>query len=61
MDDKKKKLAAIAGVMNFLKTGQEQVYAAETFIPTLPTFWASYGRTQTMANNQLMQRRVMKR
>ncbi len=61
MDDKKKKIAAIVGVMNFLKAEQEQVYTAETFIPTLPTIWASYGRAQTMTNNQLMQRRVIKR
>lgn len=59
---KKKKIAAAVGVMNFLKTEQPHILAAtQTFIPTVPEPWAAYSRQQIMANNQFMQRRVLKR
>ena len=49
---KKRKLAAIAGVMNFLKDEQPySVPAIPTFIPSIPNIWAAYGRQNTMMNN----------
>ncbi len=59
--DNKKKLAAIIGVLNFLRAEKDKAEQSELYTPTLPITWASYGRGQIMANNQLMQRRVIRR
>jgi hypothetical protein len=59
---KKRKLAAIAGIMNYLKTEQELIEPAiPSHLPTFPSGWTMYSRQNTMVNNQLIQRRNLKR
>ena len=58
---KKRKLAALIGIMRYLDAEKDDIKPIKQFMPTLPTLWACYGRQQIMSNNQLMQRRVFRR
>jgi hypothetical protein len=57
--DKKKEVAAISAVLSYLQ--EENAVNIQAVPPTLPTYWALYGRQQIMANRDLIQRRVIKR
>ncbi len=60
MIDKKKKAAAIAGVMALLNAEKETPGCGA--IPEKRSgTWAAYGRQLTMINRNQMQRRVVKR
>jgi hypothetical protein len=59
--DKKKEVAAISAVLTYLQSESDNAANIQTVQPTLPTYWALYGRQQIMANRDLIQRRVIKR
>ncbi|HNX00899.1 MAG TPA: hypothetical protein PLE74_02880 [Candidatus Cloacimonadota bacterium] len=59
--DKKKEVAAISAVLSYLQSESATAAGIATVAPTLPTYWALYGRQQIMANRDLVQRRVIKR
>jgi len=62
-DKKKKVIAALSGVMQYLEEEKEEVMAFSA--PQIPqnfsSAWTSYGRQTTMMNGQMMQRRVVRR
>ncbi len=62
-DKKKKVIAALSGVMQYLEEEKQEV--ASLSAPPLPhnisSAWTSYGRQTTMMNGQMMQRRVVRR
>ncbi len=60
-DMKKKQIAAISAVLQYVQAEKAQMPAPEIKPPNLPTSWAFYGRQNQMINNQMMQRRVLKR
>ncbi|MDP8232750.1 MAG: hypothetical protein P9L91_08805 [Candidatus Zophobacter franzmannii] len=60
-NNKKKQIAAITAVIEYLQAEQAQAPAIEIQPPNIPTSWAFYGRQNQMINNQMMQRRVIKR
>jgi hypothetical protein len=62
MDElKKKQIAAISAVLQYLQAEKECLPVVEIKPPNLPTSWALYGRQNQMMNRQMMQRRVIKR
>jgi len=60
MKDRKKELAAIAGVLALLDSEAAPVYPQRP-LENAPSVWQAYGRQQTMLNRDLIQRRVIKR
>ncbi|MFO8144126.1 MAG: hypothetical protein R6T89_00115 [Candidatus Syntrophosphaera sp.] len=60
MNDKKKELAAIAGVLA-LVSGESEVYFAPRLPANHPTPWQAWGRQQTMQYRDITQRRIIKR
>jgi len=59
--DKKKEVAAISAVLSYLQSESSTAAGIPTVQPTLPTYWALYGRQNIMTNRDLVQRRVIKR
>jgi len=62
-DKKKKMVAALSGVMQYLDEEKMQAMKIESVqIPQhFSPAWTSYGRQTTMMNRQMMQRRVVRR
>ncbi|PKN80025.1 MAG: hypothetical protein CVU48_03625 [Candidatus Cloacimonetes bacterium HGW-Cloacimonetes-1] len=60
MEDRKKQVAALSGVIAYLSNEPTETYVP-TVAPTLPTPWSAYGRTQTMQYRDITQRRIIKR
>lgn len=62
-DTKKKIVAALGGVMQYLAEEKGQVLSRQAVqIPqNFSPAWTSYGRQTTMMNAQMMQRRVVRR
>ncbi len=62
-DKKKKMVAALSGVIQYLEEEkQASLQAAAPMIPqNISSAWTSYGRQTTMMNGQMMQRRVVRR
>jgi hypothetical protein len=62
MDKAKKILAAIAGVMYYLKSEEEMaVPTAPTVAELFPSPWALNGRQTIMQMRSMVQRRILKR
>ncbi len=61
MMDKKKEIAAISAVMALIHAENDNAVVIQTVPPTLPTYWAMYGRQTQMTDRSLIQRRVIKR
>lgn len=62
-DKKKKMVAALSGVMQYLDEERQEPTTMQT-LQTPHNFspaWTSYGRQTTMMNAQMMQRRVVRR
>ncbi len=59
--EKKKKIAAVIGVMKYLAEEKALFSRRDVYVPTLPVPWAMAGRQTMMQNRALMQRRVLKR
>jgi len=57
-ENKSKKLAAIMGVIAYLRTKEP---TPEPYIPNQPSIWTSYSRQTIMLNRNMVQRRVIKR
>ena len=62
-EKKKKVIAALSGVMQYLEEEkQENVSLVSVQAPqNFSSAWTSYGRQTTMMNAQMMQRRVVRR
>ncbi len=62
-DKKKKMVAALSGVIQYLE--EEKQTAMQISAPITPhnisSAWTNYGRQTTMMNGQMMQRRVVRR
>ncbi len=63
VDKKKKMVAALSGVIQYLEEEKQIVSNNQPMQATRNNFsvWASYGRQHTMSNGQLMQRRLIRR
>ncbi len=57
--DKKKKIAAIIGVMNYLKEKNNQTIIEVK--QNIPSVWTNYSRQLIMTNRNMLQRRVIRR
>ncbi|HOZ01063.1 MAG TPA: hypothetical protein PLG20_04555 [Candidatus Syntrophosphaera sp.] len=60
MEDKKKELAAIGGVLALLDSEAEPGYPHRP-LENAPSVWQAYGRQQTMQYRDTVQRRLIKR
>lgn len=62
-EKKKKVIAALSGVMQYLEEEKQQnVSMINVQAPhNISSAWTSYGRQTTMMNAQMMQRRVVRR
>ncbi len=60
MIDRKKELAAIAGVLAFISSEAALPYPQRP-LENAPSVWQHYGRQQTMLFRELTQRRLIKR
>jgi len=62
-DNKKKVIAALSGVMQYLEEEKQQNMSMASFKApqNFSSAWTSYGRQTTMMNGQMMQRRVVRR
>ena len=60
MTDRKKELAAIAGVLALISADESIPYPQRP-LENAPSVWQHYGRQQTMLYRELTQRRIIKR
>ncbi len=62
-EKKKKVIAALSGVMQYLEEEQQQNISMKSVQAphNISSAWTSYGRQTTMMNGQMMQRRVVRR
>ncbi|MCB5224601.1 MAG: hypothetical protein WCY21_06485 [Candidatus Cloacimonadaceae bacterium] len=60
MTDRKKELAAIAGVMALISSDESLPFVQRP-LENAPSVWQHYGRQQTMLHRELAQRRFIKR
>ncbi|NLW18860.1 MAG: hypothetical protein GXY81_04135 [Candidatus Cloacimonetes bacterium] len=60
MTDRKKELAAIAGVMALISSEESLAFVQRPY-ENAPSVWQHYGRQQTMLHRELAQRRFIKR
>jgi O-methyltransferase involved in polyketide biosynthesis len=62
-DKKKKMVAALSGVMQYLEEEKQQSVSMQSVQApqNSSSAWTSYGRQTTMMNAQMMQRRVVRR
>lgn len=60
MTDRKKELAAIAGVLALISADETIPYPQRP-LENAPSVWQHYGRQQTMLYRELTQRRIFKR
>ena len=61
MQEDRKARAAIAGVLSYIKTREEEYIAEPQVSAHMPTPWQLSGRQSIMQMRGLMQRRVLKR
>ncbi|MDD4224459.1 MAG: hypothetical protein PHD87_07750 [Candidatus Cloacimonetes bacterium] len=60
MKERKKELAAIAGVLALISSDEAVPYPQRP-LENAPSAWQHYGRQQTMLYRELTQRRMIKR
>jgi hypothetical protein len=60
MSDRKKELAAIAGVLA-LVSSEERIEYPQRPLENAPSVWQAWGRQQTMQYRDIIQRRIIKR
>ncbi len=61
MEKSKKAIAALTGVLYYLKCEAEQRQQIIAMPVNNPSNWSAYGRQSIMTNRSLIQRRVIKR